>query len=428
MIVATFGRGALIDATLTSLAQQSYRDFEVLVVSDGPAAPGLADVVRDHDARFTFHELPERTRSQSGPNNAGWRRARGRYIAYLGHDDIWHPEHLARLSAAFKAHPEASFAVGGCVMMMGPPDVNNSTTMVTGMFESASSEVAQDQFFPPSSVAHRRLLPDSVERWPDAAGIREPVDSRFMRRAAELGCIFASTRAVTVYKFNSATRYLSYLAPDDGEQRDMLDVIARPTALASFTEAQIRSAKDQGHFGTLRHPDPEDFEPGAILTKHERVRGIEPMPVAEVSGRVWISPGEDYRAFDWYEPEFDDTRPYRWSGPSRRPRLALPYFHPELVRVEVRILRFIAADVRTSLEVRVDGRRVDATLTEPAEGGDSVLGFMVQTRDDRATVVELRMNRSVAPHDLDAESLDMRPLGLCLLGIELTVADPHAPE
>jgi hypothetical protein len=54
--------------------------------------------------------LPEHSASQSAPNNAGIEAARGNHIAYLGHDDIWSPHHLAMLTAVFENSEPARYA------------------------------------------------------------------------------------------------------------------------------------------------------------------------------------------------------------------------------------------------------------------------------------------------------------------------------
>ena len=71
VIVATYSRGAAIVPTLTSIAQQSWKDFEVLVVSDGPAADGLGEAVASMDSRFRLIINEPSSRSQAGPNMHG---------------------------------------------------------------------------------------------------------------------------------------------------------------------------------------------------------------------------------------------------------------------------------------------------------------------------------------------------------------------
>ena len=51
------------------------------------------------DRRIRFVDLPHNTGEQSATNNLGLKHARGRYIAFLNHDDLWLLDHLERSSA-----------------------------------------------------------------------------------------------------------------------------------------------------------------------------------------------------------------------------------------------------------------------------------------------------------------------------------------
>lgn len=110
VVVTTFNAAAFVERTLSSVAAQSYRTFECIVVDDG-SADGTAAIVREfcaRDARFRLVEtthggVPGRTR------NLGCREAKGEYLAFLDHDDFWHPEKLARQVEAYRVTPDAAF-------------------------------------------------------------------------------------------------------------------------------------------------------------------------------------------------------------------------------------------------------------------------------------------------------------------------------
>jgi glycosyltransferase involved in cell wall biosynthesis len=124
--VATFSRSRHIVPTIEAALEQTFTDFELLVVGDGLTDDTLDHVPRN-DPRVGVIGLPWNSGSQARPNNVGIAAARGRYIAYLGHDDIWMPDHLAALVAE---ETECDMAVSGCALSLPSghgPDPNHGT-------------------------------------------------------------------------------------------------------------------------------------------------------------------------------------------------------------------------------------------------------------------------------------------------------------
>ena len=417
VVIATYDRGPLIEATLESVARQTVDNIEVLVVSDGPASPGLAATVSRFGKRFNLVECADRCGSQFAPNNHGWKIATGRFIAYLGHDDIWLPGHLAALRHAFEQHPGADFAASGCIHF-GPPGSGDGYAWVTGLFDPDDHSIALSHFFPPSSVAHRRDLPDDM-RWPDARMVRRPVDSQFMLTAAQRGCVFTSTTTVTVLKFNSALRYLSYLSPDDDEQRDALALTVDPEALKETIDAALADAKSSGNYMTTCHAPESNWQPGEVVHTHARIRGIVTPPVGVLDGPTWMLMEDDPRGRDWHGLERDGDRTWRWSGPNPRPRLLIPFTCDGLVRVSLHIDAVATADVRDSLAVFVDRRSAPTVVRTEPDSARVVIEIETVLRRDKPTVVELRMTRTVLAAEFVPGSTDSRRLGVCLAGIHL---------
>ncbi|MEK6259465.1 MAG: glycosyltransferase family 2 protein [Planctomycetota bacterium] len=102
IIVATYNRSNVLALAIETVRWQTRRDWELLVVGDActddteQVVASLAGV----DSRIHFFNLEQNVGEQSGPNNAGFQQARGRYIAYLNHDDLWLPDHLETLVTA----------------------------------------------------------------------------------------------------------------------------------------------------------------------------------------------------------------------------------------------------------------------------------------------------------------------------------------
>ena len=97
-MIATHNRPAALRQALTSVMRQTLQDWEALVIGDGCKPDTAAVVAEFRDARIVYIDLPVNFGEQSGPNNIGFARARGRFVALLNHDDLWFPDHLAAMT------------------------------------------------------------------------------------------------------------------------------------------------------------------------------------------------------------------------------------------------------------------------------------------------------------------------------------------
>jgi glycosyltransferase involved in cell wall biosynthesis len=104
IIAATYNRRDLLPRALKSAINQTFRDWEMILVNDGGEEVG--DLVRQTgDSRIRYVATEHVGKGHA--LNTGLRLARGRYIAYLDDDDYYHPDHLERLVKALRESPGA---------------------------------------------------------------------------------------------------------------------------------------------------------------------------------------------------------------------------------------------------------------------------------------------------------------------------------
>ncbi|MEK6541030.1 MAG: glycosyltransferase family 2 protein [Pseudomonadota bacterium] len=99
VIVPAFNAEATIGQTLASIAGQSHRNIEILIVDDGST-----DTTRDVARTFCASEprarlLPKVNGGVASARNHGIAEAKGRYVALIDADDLWHPDHIAKCLA-----------------------------------------------------------------------------------------------------------------------------------------------------------------------------------------------------------------------------------------------------------------------------------------------------------------------------------------
>jgi glycosyltransferase involved in cell wall biosynthesis len=94
VIIPVYNVDRFIASALQSVLDQTYRDFEVIVVDDGSPDRSVEICRQFVDPRIKI--IRQNNRGLSGARNTGIRHAKGEYIAFLDGDDVWLPDKLSQ--------------------------------------------------------------------------------------------------------------------------------------------------------------------------------------------------------------------------------------------------------------------------------------------------------------------------------------------
>ncbi|QIF05513.1 glycosyltransferase family A protein [Roseimicrobium sp. ORNL1] len=307
VIIATYNWSSVLRYSMESVLAQTFTDFELLVVGDGCTDDSAQVAASFGDSRIRWHNLPENSGNQSAPNNEGLRLARGEYAAYLGHDDIWHPQHLALLVRALE-ETGADFAYTW-LQMLGPEAPGRERVrLLTGVAPGGAHDPSMA--IPPSSVMHRRDAGLAIGGWKDYRTIQLPPDSEFIYRASQQGMRFTSVPELTVFKFNASWRKNSYVERPSHEQRECLRRMREePDFRATELQAIIAGMIRQHPEGVPRIQLSEDVPPGEIVRRNRRLRGLKD------AGSIPLEPKPLPARLELASPEADAFLGHGWSVP-----------------------------------------------------------------------------------------------------------------
>ena len=105
--IPTYNRSRTLQQGLASLQQQTFRDFEILVV-DNAADP----VVEKQVAAFSVRYVPEPQLGLHNARHAGARAATGSILIFTDDDATYEPNWLRAYADAFDAHADMAAAGG----------------------------------------------------------------------------------------------------------------------------------------------------------------------------------------------------------------------------------------------------------------------------------------------------------------------------
>ena len=105
VVIPAFNAESYIDAALGSIAEQTLRDVEVILIDDGSTDGTLRRAARFAGA-LDQKIVRQANAGPAAARNTGVRRALGRYCAFLDADDVMLPERLAAQAALLDANPQ----------------------------------------------------------------------------------------------------------------------------------------------------------------------------------------------------------------------------------------------------------------------------------------------------------------------------------
>ena len=124
VVIPLYNKEKSITATLQSVLDQTYTDFELIVVNDGSTDNSL-NVVQEYiygkykEFRVKCKIVTQVNAGVSAARNRGIEESRGEYVAFLDADDYWVPDVLAEYIQLIHDFPNASLYALGCGSIIG---------------------------------------------------------------------------------------------------------------------------------------------------------------------------------------------------------------------------------------------------------------------------------------------------------------------
>lgn len=233
IVMATYNRPAVLAFAIESAIAQDFGDWELIVVGDRCAEATGALVSSFADKRIRYVNLAINYGEQSGPNNVGIARARGRYIAFLNQDDCWFADHLRSAMDWLEAcGADAVVARSAVVMPKDEPAGDWRIHLIgegrRGRYDPARTEGPVSTLLVKSEVAR------AVGPMKAAVDCFTTSSQEWLFRIWRRGFDIRTMPHLTVVQFPSGVRAMSYRDPAASEHAFFAPMFAEPARLRTL--------------------------------------------------------------------------------------------------------------------------------------------------------------------------------------------------
>lgn len=161
VVIPLFNKENFIQNTLNSVLNQTFDDYEIIIINDGSTDKSEEIVLAFSDSRI--HYFSKTNEGVSAARNHGIQNAKGTYIAFLDADDLWFPNHLSALRILIEAYPEAGIYASRYISKVSPAKyIKNNFLNIPENFSGIISDFFLSSLVSRVALTSAVVVPPSV--------------------------------------------------------------------------------------------------------------------------------------------------------------------------------------------------------------------------------------------------------------------------
>lgn len=117
VVIPLYNKENYIEATINSVLNQTFTDFEIIIVNDGStdASKTIVESFKDNKIKL----FSTKNQGASHARNFGIKNSNGNYIAFLDADDIWYTNHLSSMFDLINEFPNVGMYCNRYKFLLG---------------------------------------------------------------------------------------------------------------------------------------------------------------------------------------------------------------------------------------------------------------------------------------------------------------------
>ena len=180
VIIPTYNRLDLCVETVKSALEQTFNDYEVIVVDDG-STDGTREYFNDFkDPKLTYAH--QKNSGVSTARNQGIKLARGKYICYLDSDDIWDQGKLTKMHAVIEENPNSDIYFHDFVKhdIKNAQPYDSSNSAMFSRIYSILNQVGSKNLWESSASDAYKLVLSGYPFYPSVVTIKRSIHDQYL--------------------------------------------------------------------------------------------------------------------------------------------------------------------------------------------------------------------------------------------------------
>lgn len=208
VIIPAYNSALFIAATIRSVLDQTYGNYEVIIVDDGSTDDTLQVLNTFVPSSCDFVEKPIRvfSKSNGGPasaRNLAIRNSTGKYIAFLDGDDLWTPDKLAEQVAFLEQHSEVGMTFAEAIVFTERNGQKEFREKIGYTGETSFCHLLLGDHIPNSTVMIRRECVDKIGLLNESSELVAVEDYEYWLRLARSFPIKGIAKPMAYYRVHA---------------------------------------------------------------------------------------------------------------------------------------------------------------------------------------------------------------------------------
>lgn len=193
VIIHTYNNEKFIVETIESVLNQTYRDYEIIVVDDG-SVDGTHDALLPYMQQIRYHY--KENGGIASAKNTGIRLSQTEFIAFLDHDDLWAPDKLKLQMECFNENPQVGLVYAKYTSFRDGKELR--TKPEKGYSGWIFKELLSKSFIQTSTVMVKKECLNAVGPYDESFSLGDEYDM-FLRISKKFQCGFID-KGLTRYR------------------------------------------------------------------------------------------------------------------------------------------------------------------------------------------------------------------------------------